>query len=189
MAITELQFARLRIEVMNTIRTNMSCRILFLILAAIFTANPAFAQSQTPLHIDINFSQHFEVTACPAKVPAGNTCLNVTGIAEVSGWGHVSVQRIVFFNAKLYDANHPTCIPDETSGTLNLSGGTLTFRAPGNVCLADGTASYALIITGGTGRYVGAIGGGQITVPPPQSNSTGRELWHIELYMNVELKA
>ena len=53
--------------------------------------------------------------------------------------------------------------------------------APGNVCLVDGIAAYDVVITGGTGAFAGALGGGQIIVPPPETNTTGRELWRIEV--------
>jgi hypothetical protein len=65
---------------------------------------------------------------------------------------------------------------------MYLPQGTLTFRAPGSVCLADGTAAYNLIVTGGTGDYRGAMGGGRITVPPPINDTSGLELWQLELF-------
>jgi hypothetical protein len=87
----------------------------------------------------------------------------------------------VLINTAPFDPAHPTCIPDETTGTLSLPQGTITFHAPGNVCFSDGTAAYDLIVTGGTGAFARALGGGQVFVPPPETNSTGREIWHVQL--------
>ena len=157
------------------------------ILALGFAGSAAHSQSPSrrheALHFEINFSQQFALTSCPANAPVNDGCLNVTLSADVPELGGVGVQRLVLFNWSLFDPNHPTCVPDETSGTMTLADGTITFHAPGNVCFNDGTATYGLIVTGGTGRYADAIGGGQITVPPPQTGSTGRELWNFSLYL------
>jgi hypothetical protein len=120
--------------------------------------------------------------SCPADVPAGFTCLEVTGTAKRTVLGRLSFERTVLFDLRRFDKLHPTCIPDETSGTLLLPNGRLHFRAPGSVCLVDGSASYGLIVTGGTGAYEGALGGGRITVPPQASAGKGRELWQLELF-------
>jgi hypothetical protein len=144
------------------------------------------ADPELPVRLDINFAQQYGFVQCPPNVPVGDGCLNVTLAANVPGVGPVTVQRLVFFNGSTYDPSHPTCLPDETNGTMTSPRGTLTFHAPGNVCFVDGIATYGLVITGGTGIFQGAIGGGQITVPPPLTGSTGRELWHVDLYLNHE---
>ncbi len=144
-----------------------------------------FARDPLPVSIpvSIDFAQQYAQAACPSSAPATAFCLGVSGTANPAVLGAVSFQRVVVVpDIGLYDPNHPTCIPDETSGTLTLPDGALTFRAPGNVCLVDGTASYGLIVAGGTGAYAGVLGGGQITVPPPDTASTGRELWRLDLF-------
>jgi hypothetical protein len=155
-------------------------------LLGIGSAIPAMSkqmESESPMRLDINFGQHYQFIQCPPIVPVGDGCLNVTLAANVPEVGQVTGQRLVFFNGGTYDPNHPTCLPDETNGTMTLPIGTLTFHAPGNVCFVDGTATYGLVVTGGTGMFQGAIGGGQITVPPPLTGSTGRELWHLNLFL------
>jgi hypothetical protein len=141
----------------------------------------AVAHEGKRLKLDINFAQTFIVAPCPANAPTADFCLSVTGVATVPEVGQVQFDRVVLINGSLFDPAHPTCIPDETTGTLTLPGGTITIHAPGNVCFIDGTAAYAAIITGGTGKYAGALGGGQIFVPPPETNTTGREIWHLEV--------
>jgi hypothetical protein len=154
------------------------------LLAGALAVTPAAAQAakSRPSSFSLDFEQKFKLAACPAEAPAGYTCLDVTGKAMNSALGSVTFERTVLFDLRRFDKQHPTCIPDETAGTLVLPGGTLKFRAPGSVCLADGTATYGLIVTGGTGAYQGAVGGGRITVPPQTGPGNGRELWQVELF-------
>ena len=136
-----------------------------------------------PITVGINFAENFTVVACPVGAPATAFCLNIKGTADVVGLGRASFERSVLIpNKNLYDPNDPTCIPEETSGALTLSKGTLTFHAPGTICLLDKTVSYELIVTAGTGAYKGVIGGGQITVLQPETASTGREVWRLDLF-------
>lgn len=143
-------------------------------------AAPA-AKSQ-PRSFSVNFEQKFKLTPCPAEAPDGYTCLNVTGKATTAALGTMTFERTVLFDVRKFDKQHPTCIPDETSGTMVLRNGSLNFTAPGTVCLANGTASYGLIITSGTGAYRGMVGAGRVTVPPFTSAGNGRELWQVELF-------
>lgn len=134
--------------------------------------------------IDINFAQTFTFESCPATAPAGDICLDVTGVSDEPQTGHFEFKRIAMANPSGYDDAHPACLAIETSGVLTLPLGTLSIHAPGRVCFADGVASYDIIITGGTRAYAGALGSGKIVVPPPETSSTGRELWHLELVRN-----
>jgi hypothetical protein len=129
----------------------------------------------------LKFAQRFETVKCPVTAPVGYYCLHVSG---ESGGNNKDIHfdRSVLFDIKRFDEKHPTCVPDETSGTMYLPQGTLTFRAPGSVCLADGTAAYNLIITGGTGNFRNALGGGRIIVPPPINDNSGSEFWQFELF-------
>ena len=129
--------------------------------------------------LSVNFEQKFALMSCPTDVPAGFTCLEVTGTAKSTALGRLRFERTVLFDLRRFDKLHPTCILDETS---ILPKGSLNFRAPGSLCLVDGSASYGLIVTGGTGAYEGALGGGRITVPPQASAGRGRELWQLELF-------
>lgn len=141
----------------------------------------ASARGDDTSEIDINFAQTFVFGSCPSSAPAEDICIHVTGVSDQLQSRNLQFSRIAMVNPSVYDDAHPTCLPIETSGTLTLPRGTLSIHAPGNVCFADGVASYDVIITAGTGAYVGALGSGKIVVPPPESNSTGRELWHLEL--------
>lgn len=159
------------------------CRGLSTAVAIALSLPPSIADAAGPPHrlVSVNFEQKFKLVTCGAEVPAGFTCLDVTGTATSASLGKLTFQRMVVFDLRRFDKAHPTCIPDETSGTLVLSKGSLNFRAPGSVCLADGSATYALIVTGGTGAYNNAVGGGRITVPPQTAPGSGRELWQLEL--------
>ena len=170
-----------------TARVTSRVRVLigFALLSAVGTIQ-AFSQQhneQWPVHVEINFSQQYQFEACAPSVPVSDSCLAVNLSADVPHLGSVTVARVAFFNGSLFDSSHPTCLPIETTGKVTLRDGTLDIHGIGNVCFVDGTGSYNLIVTGGTGVYEGVIGGGQITVPPPLSGSTGRELWSFNLYL------
>lgn len=158
--------------------------VLLILASGLLISAGASAREGHMSKIDINFAQTFEFAQCPSTAPVADACLNVTGVSNPPEAGHLSFSRIAMFNPALFDGNHPTCLPIETSGTLTLPRGTLDIHAPGNVCFTEGVASYDIIITGGTGAYAGALGSGKIVVPPPETDSTGRELWHLELFQN-----
>jgi hypothetical protein len=162
--------------------TVLRSSILFCLSVGLLAVAHASEHGDNVSTIDINFAQTYALIACPSSAPVGYGCLNVTGLSDHREAGHAEFQRVVLFNGGQFDFAHPTCIDGETSGTLMLPKGTLSFHAPGKICFTEGIASYDLIIIGGTGAYAGALGGGKVIVPPPQSNSTGRELWHIELF-------
>lgn len=141
------------------------------------------AAASVPLHLNVKFNQQNALTSCPKTVPAVDSCLAVTLSASHSELGPLEVSRVAVFNGNLYNPSTPACIPIETSGTVTLQQGTLSFRGAGSVCFVDATAFYDLIVTGGSGRFAGAIGGGRITIPPPTTDSTGPELWSMDLYL------
>lgn len=155
--------------------------ILLCLVSGFLMPASASARGVETSRIDINFAQTFAFKSCPSTAPAGDICIYVTGVSDQPQTRHLQFTRIAMVNPAVYDDAHPTCQRIETSGTLTLSRGTLSIHAPGNVCFVDGVASYDVIITGGTGAYAGALGSGKIVVPPPETDSTGRELWHLEL--------
>lgn len=158
--------------------------VLLCLASGFLMSGGASARGVERSKIDINFAQTFVFKNCPSTAPVGDICIYVTGIADQLRARPLEFTRVSMVNPSLYDDAHPACQPIETSGTLTLPRGTLSIHAPGNVCLADGVASYDVIITGGTGAYMGALGSGKIVVPPPETDSTGRELWHLELIKN-----
>jgi hypothetical protein len=165
----------------------MSFRILLLATVTLtsMSATRAFAGAPIPLPITvgINFAEVFTLVTCPSNAPSTASCVNITGTANVAGLGAVSFQRTSLIpNATLYGLKDPNCIPDDTTGTVTSSSGTLTLHGPGSICLLDQSASYGLIVTGGTGAFKGVIAGGQITVLPPETASTGRELWRLDVF-------
>jgi hypothetical protein len=57
------------------------------------------------------------------------------------------------------------------------TGDSITFTGTGNFCRATQAANFTYTITGGSGKYLHASGGGTILVPLPTSSSTGTEAW------------
>lgn len=158
--------------------------VLLCLASGLLVSAGASARGDEASEIDVNFAQTFVFGNCPASAPVEDICINVTGVSDQPQSHNLQFSRIAMVNPSAFDDAHPTCLPIETSGTLTLPRGTLSIHAPGNVCFADGIASYDVIVTGGTGAYAGALGSGKIVVPPPESNSTGRELWHLDLIRN-----
>jgi hypothetical protein len=119
--------------------------------------------------------------ACPAELPQdGTQCLDRTELARIPGLGNVSATYVWLFRV-----GPPTCPgglakPLATTGRLAVAGkGAFTFA------LAEGTACVDVepvrnepqqfTITGGSGIYAGASGGG--TVQRSISGGEGTETW------------
>jgi len=149
-----------------------------------FTSAAAQAAQKSPVQLQVNLAQTFAPTTCPADAPTGSFCLNVTGTGTAGDLGKIEMTRIVRLNGAAFTPKQPNCVEGFTRGKMTFTNtDSISFDAFGQICLANGIAGYHLVVTGGTGRYKGAVGGGTVTVPPPSSGSTGRELWTAVIYI------
>jgi len=72
-----------------------------------------------------------------------------------------------------------SCGPAERQGALKVAdGGTLTIHATGMYCVPGYPVQFTFTVTGGTGKYRHAAGGGTIAVGPAGNNPPiATEFW------------
>jgi hypothetical protein len=124
----------------------------------------------------VNFLQHYQVIACPAKPNPTNLCYNLQDDPSDSSLGTISFVGTDI----LYALPEGTrCGPAERHGALKLAqGNTITIHATGMYCVPGYPVQFTFTVTGGTGKYRHAAGGGIIAVGPARNNPpTATEFW------------
>lgn len=148
---------------------------------------PSAAYSYLPLAVTgtLTFAAELPVTyparSCPAGTPGSVECYARTGRGTVRGLGSVDESH-----AYLVDDQPAGCDPEwvrllPTTARLSVPGkGEIDLRVAGTGCVARVApnplrAEETFTITGGTGRYVGASGGGtyaDLSYGPPSFRGT-----------------
>jgi hypothetical protein len=126
-------------------------------------AAPAAAEAATPLKGDAVGSFFFH--GCPAGAPADALCLHddVRGTLSRTGLTTGSFE-VVFDLAAFVDG----CGPIAKQGSFtSATGDRLDVEAAGTFCFNTLVAEYEFRVTGGSGRFAGATGGGSWVVPAP----------------------
>jgi hypothetical protein len=130
--------------------------------------------SPTSLAFQVVFSDRYTAADCGSPYPAGTVCVTSSGSGQESHLGAISLQRTSIYAPGGSDS----CGPATTKGTLTLAtGDSIAFTGTGSFCRATQSATFTYKLTGGTGKYLHAAGGGAIQVPLPASSSTGTETW------------
>jgi hypothetical protein len=138
--------------------------------------SPTPAPTATPASgaFQVTFEEVYSAVSCTGSSSAGSTCVTTMGTGQATGFGEVSFTRSSIYSP----AGTDSCGAATTDGTLTLAtGDTLTFHGTGTFCRATQVANFTYTITGGTGAYMHATGGGSIHVPLPGSSSSGTETW------------
>jgi hypothetical protein len=112
----------------------------------------------------------FETVACDGSAPASARCFLVLEKGAWPGVGTVSLREIVV-QSGITDAEF--CEPQSRAGVLTFPTGTISFAASGTDCPAtrELLGGYRAVIadwqvTGGTGRFAGITGDGEVNVRP-----------------------
>ena len=124
----------------------------------------------------VNFLQHYQLIDCPAEPNQTNLCYNLQDDPSASSLGKISFAGTDI----LYLLPEGTsCGPAERHGVLMLAtGGTITIHATGRYCVPGYPVQFSFTVTGGTGKYQHATGGGTIAVGPARNNPpTADEFW------------
>jgi hypothetical protein len=120
----------------------------------------------------------FSFHACAADAPARAQCLHDDVTGQITHLGRtIGSFEVVFDIAKFGDDG---CGPIRKTGSfIAANGDWLHIEAQGTFCFSSLVAAYKYRITGGTGRFAGASGGGDWVVPPPTTfdgvSGTGNE--------------
>jgi hypothetical protein len=138
------------------------------------TPSPTTTPTAGPQGFQVVFTENYTAAGCGGSYPLGTVCVTSSGSGQESELGTISLQR-----TSIYAPGGPdSCGPATTKGTLTLaSGDSITFTGTGTFCRATQSANFTYKITGGSGTYLHATGGGTIQVPLPTSSSTGTETW------------
>ena|SRR5215472_12579668 len=124
----------------------------------------------------VHFLQHYQVIACPAEPHPTNLCYNLHDDPSASSLGTIS---FVGTDILYMLAEGTRCGPAERHGTLKLAHGyTMTIHATGRYCVPFYPVQFTFTVTGGTGTYRHASGGGTIAVGPARNSPpTASEFW------------
>jgi hypothetical protein len=124
----------------------------------------------------VNFLQHYQVISCPSEPSPTNLCYTLQDDSSVSSLGMISFAGTDI----LYMLSEGTrCGPAERHGALKVAAGdTITIHATGTYCLPSYPVQFTFTVTGGTGKYQHAAGGGSIAVGPASNNPPiATEFW------------
>lgn len=141
------------------------------------TPAPAPAAEAGPRPFAAVLDGAFAFGACPDGAPAGAQCLTDRVSGRVPAVGPVTGTFEVVFDVGAFVDQ---CGPIRKRGSLVArNGDRLDIGAVGTFCFTNNIAVYIYTITGGTGRFEGAVGDGAWYVPAPTTfdgaAGTGRE--------------
>jgi hypothetical protein len=124
----------------------------------------------------VNFLQHYQVIDCPARPNPTNLCYNLQDDPGDSSSGMISFAGTDILYVLPEGAS---CGPAERKGALKLADGdTIVIHATGRYCVPEYPVQFTFTVTGGTGKYRHAAGGGTIAVGPARNNPpTANEFW------------
>ena len=124
----------------------------------------------------VNFLQHYQLIACPAEPNPTNLCYTLHDDPSASSLGMISFAGRDILYVRQEGAS---CGPAERQGALKLAdGGTLPIHATGMYCVPGYPVQFTFTVTGGTGKYRHAAGGGTIAVGPAGNNPPiATEFW------------
>jgi hypothetical protein len=124
----------------------------------------------------VNFLQHYQLITCPTGSKPTNLCYTLQDDPSTSSLGKISFAGTDILYVLPQGA---TCGPAERSGALNVAdGNTITIHATGTYCVPGYPVQFSFAVTGGTGKYRHASGGGTIDVGPARNNPpTADEFW------------
>ena len=130
------------------------------------TAHRRAASAVAPLsgHIYLTFSDTATRKGCPRRTPARDECFVLTATSQIPHHGTIRLGPAIDIEAPSSSGRcgSPITVPDRltsTEGILDVSE-----RGP-RLCLgAVGNVSRRFRVTGGTGRYLGATGAGNVTI-------------------------
>ena len=124
----------------------------------------------------VNFLQHYQLIDCPAEPNPTKLCYTLQDDRSASSLGMVSFAGtdILYVLPK-----GTSCGPAERNGALKLADrDTITIHAKGMYCIPGYPVQFTFTVTGGTGKYRHAAGGGAIAVGPARNSPpTAIEFW------------
>ena len=137
-------------------------------------------QSPTPTTdrdpFQVNFLQHYQIIACPDEQNQTTLCYTLRDDPSASSLGRVSFAGTDILYVRPQGSD---CGPAERVGVLKVAAGdAVTIHATGMYCVPGYPVQFTFTVTGGTGKYRHASGGGTIDVGPARNSPpTATEFW------------
>jgi hypothetical protein len=124
----------------------------------------------------VNFLQHYRLIDCPAEQNPTNLCYTLQDDPSASSLGTVSFAGTDILYVLPQGAS---CGPAERNGAVKVADGdTITIHAMGTYCVPGYPVQFTFTVTGGTGKFRHASGGGTIDVGPARNSPpTATEFW------------
>ena len=124
----------------------------------------------------VNFLQHYQLILCPSEPNPTTLCYTLQDDPSASSLGKISFAGIDILYMRTAGTS---CGPAERKGALKLADGdTITIHATGTYCVPGYPVQFTFTVTGGTGTYRHAVGGGTIAVGPAKDiPPTATEFW------------
>ena len=124
----------------------------------------------------VNFLQHYQLIICPSEPNPTTLCYTLQDDPSASSLGKISFAGIDILYMRPAGSS---CGPAERKGALKLANGdTITIHATGTYCVPGYPVQFTFTVTGGTGAYRHAAGGGTIAVGPAKDTPpTATEFW------------
>ena len=141
-------------------------------------ATPMPSPTPTPDRdpFQVHVLQHDQVIACPTEPNPTNLCYTLHDDPSASALGTISFVGTDILSLL---AEGSRCGPAERHGALRLAhGDTITIHATGRYRVPFYLVQFTFPVTGGTGTYRHASGGGIISVGPARNSPpTASEFW------------
>ena len=140
------------------------------------TSVPSLTPTMDRDPFQVNFLQHYQLITCPAEPSQTNLCYTLQDDPSASSLGKISFAGTDI----LYQLPEgSSCGPAERKGALKFADGdTITIHATGRYCVPGYPVQFTFTVTGGTGKYRHAAGGGTIAVGPARNTPpTADECW------------
>ncbi len=140
------------------------------------TSGPELSPTRDRDPFQVHFLQHYQLIPYPAEPGQTNLCYTLQDDPSASSLG-----KIWFAGTDILYLlpSGSRCGPAERKGALKLANGdTITIHATGRYCVPAYAVQFTFTVTGGTGKYRHAAGGGTIAVGPARNTPpTADEFW------------
>lgn len=138
------------------------------------TPSPTATLDRDPFQV--NFLQHYQVIDCPFEPNPTALCYTLHDDPSTSSLGKISFAGTDILYVRPQSSS---CGAASRQGAFKLADGdTVIIRATGTYCIPGYPVQFTYTVTGGTGRYLHAVGKGIIAVgPASNSPPTATEFW------------
>ena len=140
------------------------------------TSMPTMTPTPDRDPFQVSFLQHYQLITCPAEPNPTTLCYTLQDDPSASSLGKISFTGMDILYMRPQGSS---CGPAERQGALKLADGDMIIiHATGRYCVPGYPVQFSFSVTGETGKYRHAAGGGTIAVGPARNSPpTADEFW------------